>query len=160
MVRLNELRGVPRRRPARALATAVLVMALSSGLGACYHPSPPTGLADCYEGLPLAEAALNVPGHDYHFQGVKLLLPRVLEHLVRRRYPASSHGTTPVTVKPTVSVCAFAFTGNFTPGQVAGSPPGAAGRAAIVLVTTDRKLLFSFVLTKLPARFDRPFTGA
>jgi hypothetical protein len=159
-VPLNDPMLLPRWRAARALASAALVTVLALGVGACYHPSPPTGLADCYEGLPLAEAALNVPGHNYHFQGVKLVRPRVLEHLIRRRYPNTIHGTTPVTVKPSESVCAFAFTGNFTAGQVAGSPSGAAGRAAIVLVTTDRKLLFSFVLTKLPARFNRPFTGA
>ena len=58
-----------------------------------------------------------------------------------------------------VSVCAFAFTGNFPAGQVAGSPGNGAGKAAIVLVTTDHKLLFSFVLPKLPESFSRPFTG-
>jgi len=43
---------------------------------------------------------------------------------------------------------------------VAGAPSKVSGKAAIVLTTTDRKLLFSFVLAKLPVNFSRPFTGA
>ncbi|GEM_PF-2222716 len=144
----------------RAWATALVVALLGTGLGACHHPSPPTGLADCYQGLPLAEAALNSPDRDYHFQGVRLVEPRAFERLVERRYPHSPHGTTLVTVRAGSRVCAFAFTGTFAAGQVAGSSPGTSGKAAIVLVTTDRRLLFSFVLARLPAHFSRPFAGA
>jgi len=156
MIKLSD-----RRWPvARALAGAATLALLAAGLAGCYHPKPPTGLADCYEGIPLAEAALNSPDRDYRLEGVKLVDPRVLEELVHRRYPHSSHGPTSATVKPGTSVCAFAFTGTFAAGQVAGSPPGTSGGAAIVLVTIDRELLFSFVLAKLPARFSRPFAGA
>jgi hypothetical protein len=56
-------------------------------------------------------------------------------------------------------VCAFAFTGNFPAGQVAFAPQKVSGKAAIVLVTTKDKLLFSFVLAKLPENFARTFTG-
>ena len=42
------------------------------GVVACTHPklpTPPVGLADCYEGLPLAEGALNAPRGSYQFHG-------------------------------------------------------------------------------------------
>jgi hypothetical protein len=145
------------QKRARRLATVVLVLALSGGAAACARPSPPVGLSDCYQSLPLAEGALNAPRGSYEFHGVKLLQPRLLERLVRQ----NSHSNPPLpSMARGTSVCAFAFTGNFPAGQVAGSPGKAAGKAAIVLVTTDHKLLFSFVLAKLPERFSRPFTGA
>ncbi|HXW80205.1 MAG TPA: hypothetical protein VEJ84_11945 [Acidimicrobiales bacterium] len=144
------------KRP-RWLVTIVLVLALAGGATACAHPSPPVGLSDCYESLPLAEGALNAPRGSYAFHGVKLIQPRLLERLVRQ----NSHNSASLpSIARGTSVCAFAFTGNFPAGQVAGSPGNAAGKAAIVLVTTDHKLLFSFVLAKLPERFSRPFTGA
>jgi hypothetical protein len=141
----------------RAAMTIVLVMALSAGGVACARPRPPVGLSDCYQSLPLAEGALNAPRGSYAFHGVKLIEPRLLERLVRQRSPNSP----PLPSLPRkASVCAFAFTGNFPAGQVAGSPGKATGKAAIVLVTIDHKLLFSFVLAKLPESFSRPFTGA
>ena len=80
-----------------------------------------------------------------------------MERLVSQR----AHKNLPVpSVGRGQTVCAFAFTGNFPGGQVAGSPTNDSGKAAIVLVTTNHKLLFSFVLAKLPENFSRPFTGA
>lgn len=141
----------------RAVVAIGLALALTAGAVSCAHPSPPVGLSDCYESLPLAEGALNAPRGSYAFHGVKLIQPRLLERLVRRRSPSSPPMPS---VARGVSVCAFAFTGNFPAGQVAGSPGNGAGKAVIVLVTTDHKLLFSFVLAKLPESFSRPFTGA
>ena len=60
---------------------------------------------------------------------------------------------------PGPSVCAFAFTGNFPAGQVAGSPANDSGKAAIVLVTTDHKLLFSFVLAKVARKLRAAIHG-
>ena len=141
---------------ARAGATAALVAVLGSSLVACYHP--PAGLANCYEGLPLAEAVLNAPRGSYEFRGVRIVLPTEIERLVHRRFPHNHQGTTPVTASPGSRVCAFAFTGHFTAGQVAGASAGASGKAAIVLITTSRQLLFSLVLATLPERFSRVFT--
>jgi hypothetical protein len=145
------------RSLARLAAAALLVVGLGSTAAACAHPSPPVGLSDCYQSLPIAEAALNLPRTAYDFHGVILVRPRAMERLVRQR----AHKNLPVpSVGRGKTVCAFAFTGNFPAGQVAGSPTNDSGKAAIVLVTTNHKLLFSFVLAKLPENFSRPFTGA
>ena len=142
----------------RAILAIALVGTLSAGLSACHHPSPPVGLGPCYESLPLAAGALDVPKASYIFHGVELVSPKDLTQLVKRRFP---HNPSADFNPPTgVKVCAFAFTGTFPADQVAGAPPGVSGKAAIVLTTTDRKLLFSFVLAKLPVNFSRPFTGA
>jgi hypothetical protein len=141
----------------RLAMAGVIAGGLSGAVAACAHPSPPVGLSDCYESLPIAEAALNLPRTAYDFHGVILVRPRAMERLVSQR----AHKSLPVpAVGRGKSVCAFAFTGNFPAGQVAGSPTNDSGKAAIVLVTTDHKLLFSFVLAKLPEDFSRPFTGA
>jgi hypothetical protein len=151
-MRVNPLRSL-----SRVVAATVVIGALSGALTACAHPSPPVGLSDCYQSLPIAEAALNLPHTAYTFHGVILVRPRALARLVSQR--AHKSPRMPAVAKGT-SVCAFAFTGNFTAGQVAGSPGNDTGKAAIVLVTTAHKLLFSFVLAKLPEDFSRPFTGA
>jgi hypothetical protein len=152
-------RRVP-RSGLRAVAVGVMTAALSLGAVACTHPklpTPPVGLADCYEGLPLAEGALNAPRGSYVFHGVKLVKPAVMELLVRRRFPKNPSSVPPVAAG--TRVCAFAFTGNFPAGQVAFAPADVAGKAAIVLVTTKEKLLFSFVLAKLPENFAQTFSG-
>jgi hypothetical protein len=150
----------PSRARLRAAVVGVLMATLSLGVGACSHtilPTPPVGLSDCYEGLPLAEGALNAPRGSYQFHGVKLVTPPIMERLVRHRFPKNPSSVP--AVAPGTKVCAFAFTGNFPAGQVAFAPPKASGKAAIVLVTTKEKLLFSFVLAKLPENFARIFTG-
>ena len=109
-------RRVP-RSGLRAVAVGIMTAALSLGAVACTHPklpTPPVGLADCYEGLPLAEGALNAPRGSYVFHGVKLVKPAVMELLVRRRFPKNPSSVPPVAAG--TRVCAFAFTGNF-PGR-------------------------------------------
>lgn len=131
-----------------------LLLAATLALGGCHRPSPPVGLANCYQGLPLAVAALNAPKGTYKFSGVQLVRPGHLTKLVHRRFPHSksaSYNPPPVGTQ----VCAFAFTGTFPAGQVADAPAGVSGKAAIVLVTTHRQLLFSFVLAKLPISFSQ-----
>jgi hypothetical protein len=150
----NLLRALP-----RTLTAAVVAAALCTILGACYHPSPPVGLANCYEGLPLAETALDAPDGSYQFHGVKMVRPDQMERLVQSRFPGSHPGVAQVRAKAGSRVCAFAFTGHFAAGQVAGAPAAASGKAAVVLITTDRQLLFSFVLATLPERFSRSFAG-
>jgi hypothetical protein len=141
----------------RLAAATALTIGLGGAVAACAHPTPPVGLSDCYQSLPIAEAALNLPRSAYDFHGVILVRPRAMARLVNQR----AHKNLPVpSVARGKSVCAFAFTGNFPAGQVAGSPGNDSGKAAIVLVTTGHKLLFSFVLAKLPEDFGRPFTGA
>ena len=144
----------------RAVVIGLMTAALSAGVAACTHPklpTPPVGLADCYEGLPLAEGALNAPRGSYEFHGVKLVKPSVMELLVHRRFPRNPSSVPPVAAG--TRVCAFAFTGSFLAGQVAFAPQDVSGKAAIVLVTTKEKLLFSFVLAKLPENFAKTFAG-
>ncbi|MGH9105908.1 MAG: hypothetical protein ACRDZX_08745 [Acidimicrobiales bacterium] len=153
----------PPRALSRLGACLALATAVALGLTGCSKPhlglpvKPPVGLKNCFEDLPLAEAALNAPKGSYDFHGVKLVSPKVMAKLVKERFPdnpSSSYTPPPVGSK----VCAFAFTGNFPAGQVAQAPAKVSGKAAVVLTTTSRKLLFSFVLTKLPENFGRPFT--
>lgn len=138
-----------------ASATVALGAALST-LSACHPPSPPVGLSTCYQSVPLAEGVLNVPKTEYKFKGVKLVSPRAMEHLVKARYPRMVPATLHLPAK--AQACAFAFTGDFAAGEVAGAPANAKGKAAIVLTTTNRKLLFSFVLSGLPVKFGRTFS--
>jgi hypothetical protein len=150
--------GVAKRPSLVAVTARVLVVALLGvTLSACHGPSLPTvGLADCYEDLPLAVAALNAPPKTYHFAGVRLVKPQVVARIVKRRFPADhSFKYTPSAAD---HVCAFAFTGHFSPGQVSMAPPGKSGSAAIVMVTTKRSLLFSFLLPALPADFSTDFS--
>ena len=147
---------VPVSRARRIGALLVVAGSIGLGLSAC-APHPPVGLANCYQDLLLAEGALNAPKNSYKFHGVKLVRPRLMEQLVKERFPhnpSSNYKPPPAGSK----VCAFAFTGNFPAGQVAMAPAGVSGKAAIVLTTTKRELLFSFVLAKLPVNFSRPFT--
>ena len=153
-----------RRHMVRAGFALLLAAAVGVALPACTHPtlplpvSPPVGLKNCFEDLPLAEGALNAPKASYEFRGVKLVSPKVMAKLVRKRFPKNPSSA----YKPPPAgslVCAFAFTGNFPAGQVAQAPSNVAGKAAIVLTSTDRALLFSFVLAKLPENFGRAFTA-
>ncbi len=123
------LRGL--RTVLRAVAVGVMTAALSAGVVACTHPklpTPPVGLADCYEGLPLAEGALNAPRGSYQFHGVKLVSPPVMERLVRSRFPKNPSSVPPVAAG--TRVCAFAFTGNFPAGQVAFAPAERLGKSS------------------------------
>lgn len=151
--------GGPRRSAGPLVGVAgAIVVALALGLSACHGPSLPVGLSTCYQSIPLAEESLNAPNdhYHYHFQGVKLVDPKIMEHLVKRRYP---HVVPPrVRLVPHAKACAFAFTGDFKAGQVSGASPTAKGKAAILLFTTNRRPLFSFVLASLPERFSRTFT--
>lgn len=151
-------RGAQRRpRPKAAAARVLAVVLVGTGLSACHGPGLPTvGLSDCYEDLPLAVAALNAPPKTYHFAGVRLVAPQAVARIVKHRFPGDhSFKYTPSAGD---QVCAFAFTGHFSPGQVSMAPPGRSGSAAIVMVTTKRSLLFSFLLPALPADFSQDFS--
>jgi len=138
------------------LAAAAATGALGLSLAACHGPSLPVGLSTCYQSIPLADGALNVPRAEYSFKGVKLVSPVTMEGLVKTRYPHAVPAN--LHIAPNSKACAFAFTGHFVAGEVAGAPPRASGRAAIVLTTTGNHLLFSFVIASLPERFSRSFT--
>ncbi|HYA44240.1 MAG TPA: hypothetical protein VED59_01435, partial [Acidimicrobiales bacterium] len=58
-------------RAGRVLGVAAGLTLLAAGADACHGPLLPAQLANCYEGLPLAETALNAPKASYVFHGVK-----------------------------------------------------------------------------------------
>lgn len=137
------------------MATAALTLAAT--MSACHGPGLPTvGLSNCYQDLPLAVAALNAPPKTYHFAGVRLVKPQAFARIVHRRFPGNPSAA--YTPPEGSHVCAFAFTGHFDSGQVSMARPGTSGKAAIVLVTTKRSLLFSFLLPRLPADFALDFS--
>ena len=143
------------RRTSGALALAGI---LTVGLSSCHHLSPPVGLGPCYESLPLAEGALDMPKASYVFHGVELVSPKDMAALVKRRFPHNPSAN--FNAPPGAKVCAFAFTGTFPSGQVAGAPTNVSGKAAIGADNEDRKLSVSSVLAQSPVNFSRPFTGA
>jgi predicted secreted protein len=155
MASLRRLSAKSRHRALLTWICLLLTAGVSVGLPACSHtvlPVLPVGLKNCFEDLPLAEGALNAPKSNYRFKGVKLVTPKGMADLVRKRFPKNASAS----YKPPPAgsqVCAFAFTGDFAAGQVAEAPQNASGKAAIVLTTTNRQLLFSFVLSKLPVGF-------
>ena len=143
------------RAALRPVAIGVVTVALSTGAVACSHlklPAPPVGLSDCYEGLPLAEGALNAPRGTFQFHGVKLVNPHVMQRLVRSRFPKNPSSVPPVAAG--TRVCAFAFTGNFPAGQVAFAPQNVSGKAAIVLVTTKDREPFRAIAVAPTGKFD------
>ena len=106
--------------------------------------------------FPIAEAALNLPRTAYDFHGVILVRPRAMERLVSQR----AHKNLPVpSVRRGQTVCAFAFTGNFPGGQVAGSPTNDSGKAAIVLVTTNHKLALQLRAGQIARRLQPSLYG-
>ncbi|HET9058565.1 MAG TPA: hypothetical protein VFN61_01490 [Acidimicrobiales bacterium] len=145
------------KRLVRPVVRLLGIGAFGLALVGCHGPGLPTvGLANCYQDIPLAEAALNAPPKSYHFAGVRLVKPQAVARIVKHRFPGDhSFKYVPAAGE---QVCAFAFTGHFSPGQVSMAPPGKSGSAAIVMVTTKRSLLFSFLLPALPADFSQDFS--
>ncbi len=144
-----------RRRLGPLLAVAVTV----AGLTACGAGRDALGSSagQCFMALPVARRAAQDRGR---LAGVRLVDTTRLAargdrplHDLLRLLPG----------RPPRDVCLVAFRGSFTPGQVrqlAGPPPGGAGRYAIAVVKTPGPaLLGTFVLRRLPVAFSRPHVG-
>ena len=117
------------------------------GAGCSVAPAPITNgaVSACFRALPTARGAIHDP--KARFQGVQ----RIPADYVKRRLHIS--------VLPTdTEVCAFAFRGSFSAGQVDAAPITESGPYAVVLVTSRRlHLLRSFVGARLPARFSHRY---
>lgn len=135
------------RRASRRAALAVLAT-VALGAGGCSVARPVFtfgngSVSECFRALPVAKGAL----HDPHARllGVK----RVPADMIEKRFPGSAANISNDTV-----VCAFAFKGSFSPGQVDGAPRREQGPYAVVLVTSVHlRLVHGFVGAKLPAHF-------
>ncbi len=135
------------RRRHAALVAGVATVVISLAAAAC-GARPPLALgtgavSDCYRAIPVAATAL----HDDHssFLGVKRVAADVIEH----RFPGTASR-----IENDTQVCALAFRGSFTSGQVDGAPGSEHGSYAVVLISSRHlKLLRSFVGARLPERF-------
>jgi hypothetical protein len=130
------------RRRGAALALAVTTM-LGAGACAAGRVSLGTNAGACFQALPPAEKAV-------HDKGKLVGVRRVSTTALRA---GLSRNTTLATL-PDQELCVFAFSGPFGPGSVTGARETAAGRYAIILVSTKHPAVLGAVVTNtLPTRF-------
>jgi hypothetical protein len=128
--------------PRTVLTVSVLVVLLA-GCGAP-HPGLSNGsVSACYRAIPTARDAV----HDNH--AALIGVHRVAADRVKSRLPPSAQAV--LAGDDDTTVCAVAFKGDFTPGQVELAPLTDQGNYAVVLVTSRHlHLLASVVLNQLP----------
>jgi hypothetical protein len=133
--------------PRPRLTAFVSALALTATLAACGTPHPGISngsVSGCYRAIPTARDAV----HDSH--ATLIGVHRVAADRVKLHLPAAGQAELGGGDNDT-SVCAYAFKGTFTPGQVELAPPAEQGKYAVVLVTTSHlDVLASSVLTHLP----------
>ncbi len=132
-----------------AVATAAVVLA-SVGTG-CSQPMPTFSngsVSACYRAIPAASAVLHEPR-------AKLLgVHRLPADLATDRLPPADRAK----VDQDATVCAVAWQGHFSPGQVAMADPSRRGPFAIVLVSSHQlKVVASYVLTSIPRKLRGRF---
>lgn len=138
---------------ARRAAIASLTLAAALGVSGCSAGRPPLGVGSgsanvCFRALPVARRAIHEPRA--RLVGLQRLPADQLE---RHLSPANV-----AVIENDATVCAFAFHGSFTPGQVTDAAPTQSGAYAIVLVTSKRlHLVHAFVTDRLPRHFRHPF---
>jgi hypothetical protein len=145
-------KGGARRRRWRSRSAALagtLLVAAAAGAGCSAHPAINLNggsVNGCFRDYPTAVKALHSSIRP-QFRGVH----RVPADVIEKRFPQLSLPT-----ENDVVVCAFAFHGRFSPGQVDGAAPSAQGDYAVVLVDSKSlKVVRSFVTDHLPVRFGR-----
>jgi hypothetical protein len=141
--------------PAAALA-AVLALA---GLAACVTPHNSLGTASssCFQGVPVATAAVHKKGK---LVGVRAVSGSTARAVLEGRTPAPDPTTTSTTTagaNPRLrGVCLFAFKGSYAAADVDHLRPGGQqrGQYAVVAVTVRTVRPIATVLAdKLPVRF-------
>ncbi|HWE55668.1 MAG TPA: hypothetical protein VG435_09150 [Acidimicrobiales bacterium] len=130
----------------RVLASVGLLV----GLAGCTHtPGLSNGsVSVCYRAIPVGRSVINDPR-------AKLV---GIHRIAADRVPSRSSTIAPTTTSATgnladndTTVCAMAFKGDFTAGQVEGAPSSQHGDYAIVVVTSHSlKLVRAFVVDTLP----------
>lgn len=118
-------------------------------LPACSGPTPVVSngsVSACYRAIPVGRAALADP------RARLIGVHRIPVEAVRKDLPASARDE--LATESDTAVCAMAFHGNFTAGQVRLAGPEASGDYALVLVSSRKlHLVASLVLKKLPHAF-------
>jgi hypothetical protein len=136
------------RRSLAAVAGAAVVVGLAAG---CSGPHPSLNINGgaingCFRDLPVAVQALHATAKP-QFRGVHRVPLDVLRKHLPQLLPKGENDTV---------VCAFAFHGQFGPGQVDKAPPDATGTYAVVLVDAKTlRVVQSYVGDRLPERFGR-----
>lgn len=139
-----------RRRIWRSWVSALCGLVLAAAVFAgCSSARVGLGTTDesCYLELPTAAMAVGGHGHlegirKYTVDGLKGIAPRLYNFLIHE-------------VPKTQDVCIAGYTGDFTKGMVMKPRAQAAGKLAVVVVTSPgNKLLATVLLTKLPVRFE------
>ena len=132
----------------RALAALALVGLLGGLTGGCgTRPGVSNGsVSACYRAIPVGRGAL-------HDSAATLIgVHRVPVEQVRSHLPAAEQAA--LDAENDTAVCAMAFRGQFTPGQVDAAPTGQSGSYALVLVSSRRlHLVAAIVLDHLPKAF-------
>jgi len=124
----------------------IAVLAAGALVSACGSTTP--GLSNgsvsaCYRAIPAGRQAI-------HDRNARLIgVHRIPADKVRERLPLQEQHQ--LAADNDTTVCAVAFKGSFSPGQVDLAPSGESGTYAIVLVTSKKlRLIDSVVLDHLP----------
>jgi len=124
------------------VAVAVAAAAAAAVMAACGGPrsSLNTDASVCFRSLAVASGAV-------HHKGKLVGVRRVSAHAFAAQMPE-------VTLPNQDPVCLVAYQSDYRPGEVDDAPPPAAGRYAVVAVTTGTPtLLGARVSDRLPLRF-------
>jgi hypothetical protein len=132
-------------RKLRGLGVAAVVL-VAAGCSSTTPGVSNGSVSACYRAIPVGRSAV------HNSQARLIGVHRVPVDTVRDRLPPSARAE--LAAEDDTAVCAMAFKGTFTPGQVALAPPGDQGRYAIVLVSSRKlHLVASIVLDHLPHSF-------
>lgn len=148
---MGEVRGSSTKRVRRALAAAVVALALGGSLAACssVHQGLGTSDAACFTALPRAAAAV---GSHARFGGVRLL-----------KVSAIPYKTLAAIVRSATSadrVCLVDYIGDFTAAKVSHPRGRSTGRFAVVVLTFPKGDLVATVLfRRVPVRFQHTHVG-
>jgi hypothetical protein len=130
------------------IAALIVASVLVTSCGSS-HPSVSNGsVTVCYRAIPVAESAV-------HDRAASLVgVHRLAVDSVRSQLPTSASAE--LTAENDRVVCAVAFKGPFTAGQVEMAPGDDVGTYAVILVSSRHlHLVDSFVLDQLPKAFGK-----
>jgi hypothetical protein len=135
-----------RRRLLGLLAAGLLASSLLAG---CTAARTDVGTSDesCYLSLPAATRAVGGKGH---LEGIRKFTPNNLKQIAPRLF-----GELARQVPPRQDLCVAAFTGHFTAEEVSKPLGMDEGTFAMAVVTTPgNRLLGTFILRRVPVRFN------
>ena len=145
------MRSATRSRTHLAAAgiAGILIATTIAACGATPSPGLSNGsVSACYRAIPTARQAI----HDS--QATLIGVHRIPVDNVESRLPPAAKSQ--LAGDNDTTVCAVAFHGKFTPGQVDLAPPDRSGSYAVVLVSSKKlKLIDSAVLNHLPRSLGR-----